>query len=121
MWFNLKALIAPLILALLLLSSCQSRHLDAETNVPTIIAIGDIHGDYGVYERLMSASGLMDAYGNWAGGNSIFVQTGDIPDRGPDTRKVIDSLQKLEQQAPSVGGKVIPLVGNHEAMNMVGI
>jgi len=86
----------------------------------TIIAIGDMHGDYDSYSSLMLASGLMDKNGDWSGENTIFVQTGDIPDRGPDTRKIIESLQKLEQQAPQHGGQVIPLVGNHEAMNMVG-
>lgn len=87
---------------------------------PKIIAIGDIHGDYDAYENLMLESGLMDADGNWSGESTIFVQTGDIPDRGPDTRKIIESLMRLEQQAPDSGGKVIPLVGNHEAMNMIG-
>lgn len=85
-----------------------------------IIAMGDMHGDFDVYEKLMLASGLMDPNGNWAGGETIFVQTGDIPDRGPDTRKIIESLQKLEAQAAAQGGRVIPMVGNHEAMNMVG-
>lgn len=92
---------------------------DKQTNLPTIIAIGDMHGDYDVYRRLMLASGLMNMDGNWSGGKTIFVQTGDIPDRGPDTRKIIESLQQLEKQAPKAGGKLIPLVGNHEAMNVV--
>lgn len=87
--------------------------------LPTIIAIGDMHGDYEVYEGLMLASGLMDTDGNWAGGDTIFVQTGDIPDRGPSTRKIIENLQRLEAQALESGGRVIPMVGNHEAMNFV--
>lgn len=110
----------------LVLTGCMTlpsanSQLDAlPEQVPTIIAIGDMHGDYTAYESLMLASGLMDGNGNWSGGNRIFVQTGDIPDRGPDTRKIIESLQRLEQQAPAAGGKVIPMVGNHEAMNVVG-
>lgn len=92
----------------------------SETQQPKIIAIGDIHGDYNAYEGLMLQAGLMDADGNWSGGDTIFVQTGDIPDRGPDTRKIIESLMRLEKQAPNAGGKVIPMVGNHEAMNMIG-
>lgn len=104
----------------LLLSGCATAQTGQISSAPKIIAIGDMHGDYQAYESLMLASGLMDASGNWSGDNAIFVQTGDIPDRGPDTRKIIESLQKLEKQAPNSGGKVIPMVGNHEAMNMVG-
>lgn len=85
---------------------------------PKIIAMGDMHGDYAPYEALMLEAGLIDDDGNWTGRDTIFVQTGDIPDRGPDTRKIIESLQRLQQQAPLSGGKVIPMVGNHEAMNV---
>lgn len=92
---------------------------DDGAELPVIIAIGDIHGDYQVYEELLLASGLMDEDGNWAAGETIFVQTGDIPDRGPDTRKIIESIRRLQAQAPAAGGLVIPLVGNHEAMNVV--
>lgn len=92
---------------------------EKEKALPTIIAIGDMHGDYQAYERLTTAAGLMDSNGNWIGGDTIFVQTGDIPDRGPDTRKIIESLQRLEAQAPESGGRVVAMVGNHEAMNMV--
>lgn len=105
---------------LITLSACVFGPLLKTERPPKIIAIGDMHGDFIVYEKLMLASGLMDHDGNWAGDNTIFVQTGDIPDRGPDTRKIIESLQKLEGQAAAQGGRIIPMVGNHEAMNMVG-
>ena len=45
---------------------------------------------------------------------------GDITDRGPDSLKIISHLMKLQGQASSAGGRVIVLVGNHEAMNMTG-
>jgi hypothetical protein len=48
------------------------------------------------------------------------VQTGDIPDRGPDTRKIMDLLMKLEKQARKSGGFVHALIGNHDAMNVYG-
>jgi hypothetical protein len=48
------------------------------------------------------------------------VQTGDILDRGPDSRKVMDLLMHLEPQAARAGGKVHVLIGNHEAMNLYG-
>lgn len=109
-----------LFLGCFVLSTSVSVHASTQTIPPKIIAMGDMHGDYNAYESLMHEANLMDADGNWSGGKTIFVQTGDIPDRGPDTRKIIESLQRLEKQAPQSGGKVIPLVGNHEAMNMIG-
>ncbi len=85
-----------------------------------IVAIGDIHGDYDAYQSIIMAAGLADKRGRWKGGETIFVQTGDIPDRGPDTKKIIEHLQKLQKRAAKKGGAVITLVGNHEAMNMIG-
>ena len=120
MKISMKSLAAMVCAAGILVGLGASSALaEKESTLPTIIAIGDMHGDFEVYENLMLASGLMDEDGNWSGGETIFVQTGDIPDRGPDTRKIIESLQRLEAQAPEAGGKVIPMVGNHEAMNMV--
>jgi len=121
MSFQVKFFICGGALPLMMFSGCQSSvQTHDDISRPKIIAIGDMHGDYQPYSSLMLASGLMDVDGNWSGGNTIFIQTGDIPDRGPDTRKIIDSLQKLQRQAPDSGGRVIPLIGNHEAMNMVG-
>lgn len=105
--------------ALALAAGCASAQ-SVEASPPRIVAIGDLHGDYDAYRSLIRESGLTDARGRWAGGAAIFVQTGDIPDRGPDTRKIIDHLMKLEKQAQRRGGAVVALVGNHEAMNMIG-
>lgn len=87
---------------------------------PRIIAIGDLHGDYEAYEALLKNAGLIDNRGRWAGGETVLVQTGDIPDRGPDSLKIIEHLRELQNKAPRKGGKVVTLVGNHEAMNVTG-
>ncbi|MEO7564716.1 MAG: metallophosphoesterase, partial [Sphingomicrobium sp.] len=50
----------------------------------------------------------------------ILVQLGDITDRGPDSLKIIRNLQQLQKEAPKTGGKVVILLGNHEAMNLTG-
>jgi hypothetical protein len=63
---------------------------------------------------------LIDASGKWAGGRTTLVQLGDVTDREPDSLKIIRSLQQLQKQAPKKGGKVIVVLGNHEAMNLVG-
>ncbi len=85
-----------------------------------LVAIGDVHGDYDQFVKLLRQAGLIDEKEKWAGGRSHFVQTGDVPDRGPDTRKILDLLMDLEKQAKKAGGRVYPLIGNHEAMNMYG-
>ncbi|HEX6660249.1 MAG TPA: hypothetical protein VF067_00035, partial [Sphingomicrobium sp.] len=41
-------------------------------------------------------------------------------DRAPDSLKIIRSLQQLARQAPRAGGKVVVVLGNHEAMNLLG-
>lgn len=87
---------------------------------PPIIAVGDVHGDYEAYVAILTAAGLIDRKGKWTGGDTILVQLGDVPDRGPDTKKIIDHLMKLEKQAKSRGGRVAALIGNHEAMNVTG-
>ena len=83
-----------------------------------IIAMGDLHGDYDAFLALMSQAGLIDAKGHWSGKKTIFVQLGDVVDRGPKSRDIILHLQRLQKEASHAGGKVITLIGNHEAMNM---
>jgi hypothetical protein len=46
---------------------------------------------------------------------------GDVMDRGPGSKKAMDLLIKLEKEAERKGGRVHVLIGNHEAMNLVGI
>lgn len=89
-------------------------------NVDRIVAIGDVHGDFDTFSQLLKETGILDDRGRWSGGKAHLVQVGDVPDRGPDSRKVMDLLMKLEKQARRAGGRVHALIGNHEAMNMYG-
>lgn len=41
-------------------------------------------------------------------------------DRGLDTIKLYELIQNLREEAPQHGGLVIPLLGNHEIMNLAG-
>ena len=102
----------------LLLIGCATAADDEPA--PKIIAIGDLHGDFEAYENILRDAGLTNKRGRWAGGDAILVQTGDIVDRGPDSKKIIEHLQKLKKRANRKGGDVVTLVGNHEAMNMIG-
>ena len=93
---------------------------DIFTGVERIVAIGDVHGDYDAFVSLLRDTGIIDQKSRWTGGKSHLVQTGDVLDRGPDSRKVIDLLLALEKEAPKAGGRVHSLIGNHEVMNMYG-
>src|SRR5438270_9998818 len=85
-----------------------------------IVAVGDLHGDYGAWQDIARGAALIDANGHWAAGKTILVQMGDITDREPDSLKIIRSLQQLAREAPRKGGKVVVVLGNHEAMNLLG-
>ena len=104
-----------LLLAALLVSSA------AQAAAPgRVVAIGDLHGDHEAFREIALAARLIDADGDWTGGDTVLVQMGDVTDRGPDSLRIIRDLQRLEEQAQDEGGVVIALVGNHEAMNVLG-
>lgn len=88
--------------------------------VHRIVAVGDLHGDFSAWRDIARAAGLVDAAGHWNGGATVLVQTGDIVDRGPNSLKLVDELMRLQREASKAGGKVLTLVGNHEAMNLTG-
>jgi hypothetical protein len=90
------------------------------TGIERIVAIGDLHGDWDGYMATLRAAGLVDRRGRWDGGDTHLVQTGDIPSRGPDTRRIIEHMARLAAQAERAGGRVHNLMGNHEAMNVFG-
>ena len=87
---------------------------------PRVVAVGDVHGAYDGFVTVLRFAGILDAKGKWAGGKGHLVQTGDLLDRGKDTRKVLDLLMRLEGEAKRAGGRVHALLGNHEVMNVLG-
>ncbi len=85
-----------------------------------IVAVGDVHGSFDGLRAVLRAAGLIDTSDRWTGGTATLVQTGDVTDRGADVRGALDLLMALEREAPTQGGRVLPVLGNHEAMNLVG-
>lgn len=85
-----------------------------------IVAIGDVHGAYAALLRILVAAELTDASGRWTGGKATLVQVGDLIDRGPDDRRVLELVMALESEAKRAGGRVVSLLGNHEVMNLHG-
>ena len=103
--------------AVLVLSACAANPAREPSRV---IAIGDVHGAYDSLLRILGAAGLVDAVGHWVGGDATLVQTGDLIDRGADDREVLELMMRLEKEARRAGGRVVALLGNHEAMNLYG-
>lgn len=85
-----------------------------------LVAIGDLHGDVASAILALKLGGLVDDAGQWTGGSSWLVQTGDILDRGKDGATMLDFLGRLEAGSAAAGGKAIFLNGNHELMNLQG-
>jgi hypothetical protein len=97
-----------------------SRHPLDSAEPTRIVAVGDVHGAFESFTAILKKAGLIDEQQRWAGGKAVLVQTGDVSDRGEGMRAALDLLMSLEQQASRAGGRVHPLLGNHEVMNLVG-
>jgi hypothetical protein len=65
-------------------------------------------------------SGVIDENHAWNGAETHLVITGDLLDRGPDSRHVVNLIMRLEREAALAGGQVHQLLGNHEVMNLIG-
>jgi hypothetical protein len=85
-----------------------------------LVTIGDVHGDFDDFCLILRRAGLVDDQNRWVGGTTTLVQTGDLIDRGPKGREAMDLVMALEPQAAKAGGRVVPLLGNHEVMNILG-
>ncbi len=86
-----------------------------------VVAVGDVHGSYDGLVEILRASGLVDQGLHWSGGDATLVQIGDLLDRGVDVRQVMDLLIRLQEESRAAGARVICLLGNHEAMNLLGV
>jgi hypothetical protein len=93
---------------------------EVENTPGSVVAIGDVHGDFDDFVAILQKEKLIDAQRHWTGGKTTLVQVGDLLDRGPKPRDVMDLLMTLEKEAPQAGGQVVSLLGNHEVMNIMG-
>jgi hypothetical protein len=100
--------------------SCLLLAIAVPAATQRVVAIGDIHGDLDAFTGILQRAHLIDNSLQWAGSGTTLVQVGDFLDRGPKARQVMDLLMALQKNAPRRGGRVIVLLGNHEAMNLYG-
>jgi hypothetical protein len=89
-------------------------------DVDRVVALSDIHGAYDALVATLQEAGIIDDGLAWAGGPTHLVITGDLVDRGADSRRVMDLVMRLESEAPGAGGRVHLTLGNHEVMNIIG-
>jgi len=89
-------------------------------NVDRVVALSDIHGAYGPMVAALQNADVIDDQLSWSGASAHLVVVGDILDRGPESRRAMDLLMRLETESIQAGGMVHVLIGNHEAMNLIG-
>jgi hypothetical protein len=99
--------------------SAQSAQLRWQ-GVERVVAFADVHGAYTELLTLFRESGIVDAQDRWAAGRTHVVSVGDLLDRGADSRKVMDLLMRLQREAEAADGQLHVVLGNHEAMNVLG-
>jgi hypothetical protein len=90
------------------------------SGIERVVAFADVHGAYTELHTLLRETGILDAQDRWAAGHTHVVSLGDLLDRGADSRKVMDLLMGLQDEAQAAGGQLHVLLGNHEVMNLLG-
>jgi hypothetical protein len=86
--------------------------------IDRVVAVGDVHGRFDQLTAIVQSTGLTDQALRWTGGDDHLVLCGDLVDRGPDDRAVMDLARRLQKEAEKAGGRVHVILGNHEVMNL---
>jgi calcineurin-like phosphoesterase family protein len=116
-----RAAAAVLLLAAPLPPTAAASRPSCEVEgVERIVAVGDVHGAYDRFVEILQTAGIIDERQHWTAGKTHLVQLGDILDRGGDSRKALDLIRTLTDEASRAGGAVHELLGNHEVMRMLG-
>ncbi|WP_428274510.1 metallophosphoesterase [Candidatus Palauibacter sp.] len=90
------------------------------TGHDSVFVFGDVHGEFDRVLWLLRLADLIDAELHWTGGGAAVAFLGDLFDRGEDVTRLLWFIHGLEREAEAAGGRVITLLGNHEAMVLTG-
>lgn len=80
-----------------------------------VYAMSDAHGMHQNLIKLLKSAHVIDQNQKWSAGKSLLLVLGDSIDKGPETIEVIQFWMDLQPQAEAAGGKLVHLLGNHEA------
>ena len=115
----MKKQLALMMLPLFMMASAPSGAYQVDTS-SRVVAFGDVHGAYDDWVALLRELKVVDDKLDWSAGSTHLVSLGDLIDRGPGSRQVVELLQKLDSQAVQAGGRVHMVLGNHEVMVLTG-
>lgn len=85
-----------------------------------ILAVGDVHGRFASFLRVLHSAGVIDDAGSWTFGADHLVCCGDLMDRDRDVVGLLWFLRRLEVEAARAGGAVHVILGNHEQLALQG-
>jgi hypothetical protein len=94
------------------------------------VIVGDLHGDWKVWRRILEHSGCIDKNGKWIGKGIRLIQLGDIMDRGgrmvpyidaDEEWKILSDICQYRYDALKYNSEVHFILGNHEWMNVQGL
>lgn len=106
-----------LVLGVLWAPAGTAYEIDTDARV---VAFADVHGAFADWTALLRELELIDSDNQWIGGRTQLISTGDLIDRGPGSRQVVELMMRLQAQAREAGGGVHLTLGNHEVMVMSG-
>ena len=82
--------------------------------------VGDVHGQFASFCRLLQGAGLADGALAWTGGEAALFVMGDFfghsTHPGPLGVAAVDLTMRLQAEAAAAGGKVTALLGNHDVL-----
>ena len=116
-----KFIFAILIVNLFFLSTSLANESSVYTTSEKVYSVGDLHGDLDSFRKALLAVRIIDKHDNWTADKAHLVLVGDLVDRGPETRKLMEYVMDLENKAKAMGGQVHTLLGNHEFMVTNGV
>lgn len=115
---RVSALLAACLTAMTVTSLAQDAPQETAPGSARLIVFGDLHGQYLPFVSTLRDLKLVDESLHWTGGKTQLVAVGDLLDRGPGERDLLELLMRLEGEAVHSGGRVHVLLGNHEVMNL---
>jgi len=93
-----------------------------EARVPApkgrLVVLGGLGGNLAATQAALKAAGALDDAGNWAGGDLVVVQLGNVLGAGKDELAVLKLLDTLTEQASKAGGALHRITGEQEILNV---